>query len=352
MTELTHSSSQSGFERRESGPFESADFYDERVCVRSPYTGQLGSPRIVVDYVGLTSSQCSHPTTRTKPLQVSVPPEHDAGYSASESRLGRFRIVGIGFAIAVGLGVAAFSVMGSRNASVVEDPMAVELAGAMPHPGNVPEAAPAPEEEPDTPEANDTVTSLKSPIMLSSVAEEDVEEAASAENSAPSDPSATEAVGTTPKDTVEEPGVQEQEALQSAAATDGVKGDISDVAEGAEEGSQSPDGYEALLKKAKKARRGKARIAFLREAIEANPKGDEALASLSVLLMDLPKSRKEALELAERAVSVNDQNAAAWLVIGYIKQMGGAMVEAKEAYGKCAAAPGPKRYVRECRRLI
>jgi hypothetical protein len=42
----------------------------------------------------------------------------------------------------------------------------------------------------------------------------------------------------------------------------------------------------------------------------------------------------------------------AWLAIGYIKQLNGSMKEAREAYGKCARAPGPRKYVRDCRSLI
>jgi hypothetical protein len=114
----------------------------------------------------------------------------------------------------------------------------------------------------------------------------------------------------------------------------------------------SDQGYETLLKKALSASSVALRVALLREAIAVNPVGDEALAQLSLRLMESSKSRSEALALAKRAVAANDDNAMAWLAIGFIHQMRGKPNEARKAYRRCAASSGPKRYIRDCRRLI
>jgi hypothetical protein len=116
-----------------------------------------------------------------------------------------------------------------------------------------------------------------------------------------------------------------------------------------EEPARAP--YEEMLVQARKAS-SKKRITLLRDAVEAYPDGDEALAMLSLLLMENPKTRKEALELASRAADLNADNATAWLTIGYIRQLKGQTAEARAAYGKCAKGQGPRRIVRDCRSLI
>lgn len=110
-------------------------------------------------------------------------------------------------------------------------------------------------------------------------------------------------------------------------------------------------GYDDLLAQAKKQRNRRQKEELLRQAIELNPQGDEALATLAMLLMERSKTRDEALGLAARAVETNPDNGLGWLVIGYVKQIVGKVAEAKEAYRKCAGCSGPKRYVVECRRL-
>jgi CheY-like chemotaxis protein len=109
--------------------------------------------------------------------------------------------------------------------------------------------------------------------------------------------------------------------------------------------------YEDLLAQAAK-KGGKKKAALLREAIAVNPQGDKALADLSLLLMEGRKTRDEALGLAQQAVRANDDNALAWLVIGYIYQVSGKRPESREAYRKCSECTGPRRYVNECRRLV
>ncbi|MCP4680242.1 MAG: tetratricopeptide repeat protein [Deltaproteobacteria bacterium] len=110
--------------------------------------------------------------------------------------------------------------------------------------------------------------------------------------------------------------------------------------------------YESLLAEAKKKGTKTAKIGRLREAIEIYPKGDEALARLSIILMDSPKSRVEAFKLAKRAIVINPKNAMAWLTIGYIHQLSGRRKEAKAAYKKCASSNGPRKYIKDCRSLI
>jgi tetratricopeptide (TPR) repeat protein len=111
------------------------------------------------------------------------------------------------------------------------------------------------------------------------------------------------------------------------------------------------DRYDELMEQVRKARGRKAKEELLRQAIEVNPKGDDALATLAMMLMERGKTRDEALGLAKRAVEVNPDNGLAWLVIGYVKQVVGKAAEAKDAYRKCAGCSGPKKYVRECRLL-
>jgi tetratricopeptide (TPR) repeat protein len=130
------------------------------------------------------------------------------------------------------------------------------------------------------------------------------------------------------------------------------KGDIADAPPPPTPDQVDMEQYHALLEKVKGNASNSRQIALLRDAIVLNPDGDEALARLSILLMDSPKTRQEALSLAERAAAANEENAMAWLVIGYIAQMNGKSGEARAAYQRCAAAPGPMRCVRDCRSLM
>jgi CheY-like chemotaxis protein len=109
--------------------------------------------------------------------------------------------------------------------------------------------------------------------------------------------------------------------------------------------------YSDLLDQAK-GKPPKKKVALLKQAIEVDPLGHEALADLSLLLMESGKTRAEALGYAERAVAVEPDDAKAWLVIGYIHQLDGRNPESRAAYGKCAAASGPKDFVSECRRMM
>lgn len=109
--------------------------------------------------------------------------------------------------------------------------------------------------------------------------------------------------------------------------------------------------YDEMLARAKKGP-FKKRVQLLREAIAAYPEKAEAMARLSVMLMERPRERAEALELATRAAAIDDNNAMAWLAVGYIHQMTGNDQASRAAYVKCAQADGPKRFVRDCKSLI
>jgi Tfp pilus assembly protein PilF len=109
--------------------------------------------------------------------------------------------------------------------------------------------------------------------------------------------------------------------------------------------------YAEIVEQATRERNRKKKQELLRQAIEVNPSGDEALATLAMMLMERGKTRNEALDLATRAVEANPDNGLGWLVIGYVKQVVGKPAEARDAYRKCAGCSGPKKYVRECRLL-
>lgn len=119
-----------------------------------------------------------------------------------------------------------------------------------------------------------------------------------------------------------------------------------------DEEEAAPGRYEVMLEQALKTAPRAARIERLHEVIELYPEGDEALARLSILILENPRTRPEALDLAERATSVNPDNAMGWIAIGYIHQLGGARSKAREAYQRCASASGPKRYVQDCRNML
>jgi tetratricopeptide (TPR) repeat protein len=114
---------------------------------------------------------------------------------------------------------------------------------------------------------------------------------------------------------------------------------------------ESLPSYEEMLKAAAKGPAAK-RAERLREAIAVYPERDEAMARLSLMLMERRNARDEALTLAIRAAELNPGNAMAWLVIGYIHQMSGNARRAREAYVKCANAEGPKKFARDCKHLI
>jgi CheY-like chemotaxis protein/tetratricopeptide (TPR) repeat protein len=94
------------------------------------------------------------------------------------------------------------------------------------------------------------------------------------------------------------------------------------------------------------------KIKTLKKAIEINPNGEQALAELSILMMEKRRVQKEALEYAQRAVKINPDNGKAWLAIGYINQLMGNKKEAKEAYKNCASCTGPMEFVRDCKLMV
>ncbi|MCP4600109.1 MAG: hypothetical protein GY847_06155 [Proteobacteria bacterium] len=154
--------------------------------------------------------------------------------------------------------------------------------------------------------------------------------------------------------------IKEEQAIEEAVAKEpDEKISIEDVDVGSAkkpepqaEKEQASALYDSLLAQSKKPAKKARRIKHLKEAIEINPQGDEALARLSIILMESAKTRTEALSLAQRSANINPDNAMAWLTIGYINQLNGRRKEALAAYKKCATSSGPKRYIRDCRSLI
>lgn len=102
----------------------------------------------------------------------------------------------------------------------------------------------------------------------------------------------------------------------------------------------------------KRATGWKNKVEFLRKYIGSHPRDDAAMAKLATMLMEMSFSRGEADSLARKAADLNPDNAAAWLVIGYVYQLGGDKKAADNAYRKCAQSSGPAYYVTECRRLL
>jgi tetratricopeptide (TPR) repeat protein len=180
------------------------------------------------------------------------------------------------------------------------------------------------------------------------------EEKAAGTEQRPAEPSAAKETEPTetPPAAAEEPA--EPTAAEEPAEPVAEEAPAEEPAEPAEAAPAVGDAarYEELLASAKKARGMAKRSALLREAIQVNPRGDQAMAELAMMLMERKKTRAEALELASRAAEINPDNGMAWLVVGYVHQLDGKRAEAKDAYRKCAESPGPKRYVFECKRLV
>jgi hypothetical protein len=109
--------------------------------------------------------------------------------------------------------------------------------------------------------------------------------------------------------------------------------------------------FDEMFDLAKRTRGRSKRVAAIRNVIEAYPQGDVALSALAIMLMESSKTHEETIDLALRATEINPDNAEAWLALGYAKQLAGAKSEASDAYQKCAASSGPKKYVRECKLL-
>ncbi len=111
--------------------------------------------------------------------------------------------------------------------------------------------------------------------------------------------------------------------------------------------------YATLLEEAtgleRRHRRRQAMEAY-RNAIEANPNGAEALANLAFMLLNRSQNR-EALELAERATTVDPTNSKAWITLGAARQATGNAAGGREAYQQCVDQ-GQGRYVRDCRAML
>ncbi len=269
-----------------------SEYYDQLVWERSPFTGMLVSP----------SSRISEALIREPRIII------DTDYAAEAATVPQERLFSRKLWKTVGIAACALLFAGWLVNSWSPHQAAAKTAPP-PH-ARTPETAKsaAVSEKPSKPVPQRPVAAKKTAASISEPEEMPVEE----------------------------PAPQPAKAAAPAAAPPSV-----------DDNAQ----YQALLEEAKKSSQRK-QIRLLKEAIVLNPDGDEALAKLSILLMEAPKTRREALTFAERAADANEHNAMAWLAIGYIHQMTGNPGQAKAAYLKCAAAPGPKRFVRDCRGLI
>ena len=109
--------------------------------------------------------------------------------------------------------------------------------------------------------------------------------------------------------------------------------------------------YAQLLKASTSVGRKK-KLEYLLDAIDIHPDGEEALAELALIMAESRKFQEQALEYGLRATQLNDDNAKAWLAVGYIYQLMNKDAESRSAYAKCAASSGPARFVRDCRRMM
>lgn len=108
--------------------------------------------------------------------------------------------------------------------------------------------------------------------------------------------------------------------------------------------------YEQALSEARKlGYRRSAEAAYLR-ALEANPKGSEALSGLAMLYLNFGDNTR-AKERAEQALARDAKSAEAWIVLGSAQSALGKHAEARQAYVRCAALPNSK-YVSECKRML
>ncbi|MBN1655948.1 MAG: tetratricopeptide repeat protein [Deltaproteobacteria bacterium] len=97
-----------------------------------------------------------------------------------------------------------------------------------------------------------------------------------------------------------------------------------------------------------RSQRAKAKKEY-RHALEINPSGAQALSKLALYALETGKYA-EAIELAERATSVDPTSSEGWIVLGAARQATADQKGAMLAYRKCSESSG--QYVNECRRLL
>ena len=121
----------------------------------------------------------------------------------------------------------------------------------------------------------------------------------------------------------------------------------------AEPAAPAAGSYEQLLAEANEMRRRRptqAAEAYQR-AIQANPRGAEALAELGFLTLNR-RQNQEAAGYAQRAVEADPTSALGWLVLGAARQELRDAPGAREAFQQCIAQGADQRRVRECRQML
>ena len=149
-----------------------------------------------------------------------------------------------------------------------------------------------------------------------------------------------------------QPGEGEEPASAAAAETagDGDQAQAADAISPKALSDEDKKKVEKLMATANRAGKAK-KLKLLKEVLTLDATNDEALAMLSIELLERKQTRDEAEDYAKRALAVNPGNAMAWLAAGYIHQLNGNADEAKKAYSRCSQCSGPAKYVRECRNL-
>jgi len=110
-------------------------------------------------------------------------------------------------------------------------------------------------------------------------------------------------------------------------------------------------GYDALLAEARKLGTKRAAEPAYEKAIEANPKGTEALSGLAMVYLNQGRN-DEARVRAEQALAQDKKNAEGWIVLGAAQSALGKRAAARDAYTRCAALPATSRFVAECKRML
>ena len=142
-------------------------------------------------------------------------------------------------------------------------------------------------------------------------------------------------------------------APEVAAPDEGAPEVVPDVAAPDVAAPAATGDYATLLQEATDLEQHHRRVQAMeayRNAIAANPNGGEALANLAFMLLNRSENR-EALELAERATTVDPTNSKAWITLGAARQATGDTAGGNDAYQHCVDQ-GEGRYVRDCRAML
>ncbi|MBO6936355.1 MAG: DUF4388 domain-containing protein [Deltaproteobacteria bacterium] len=123
-----------------------------------------------------------------------------------------------------------------------------------------------------------------------------------------------------------------------------------ETAEGETAEVPAPTGDYATLLEEANGLRGRRKEAKLREAIDANPLGGEALTELAWILLNRGQYA-EARDFSQRASTIDPTSSKAWITLGAARQSLRDQEGAMEAYRNCVET-GTGQFVAECRRVL